>query len=54
MGPLKLVIVTCDTMPRMRPRNSFSNPFITDSTTISAITPSAIPSIEINEMKEMK
>jgi hypothetical protein len=38
----------------MRERNSFWKPFITDSTTISAATPSAMPSIEISEMKEMK
>ena len=38
----------------MRARTSFWKPFITDSTTISAATPSAMPSIEISEMKEMK
>ena len=38
----------------MRARISFWKPFITDSTTISATTPSAMPSIEINEMNEMK
>jgi hypothetical protein len=38
----------------MRPRNSFWKPFITDSTIISAATPSATPSMEISEMKEMK
>ena len=38
----------------MRARISFWNPFITDSTTIRAITPSAMPSMEISEMKEMK
>ena len=38
----------------MRPRNSVWKPFITDSTTISAATPSAMPSMEIIEMKEMK
>jgi hypothetical protein len=38
----------------MRPRNSLSNPFITDKTTINAITPRAIPSMEIRDMKEMK
>ncbi len=38
----------------MRLRISFWNPFITDSTTINAITPSAMPSTEISEMKEMK
>ncbi len=38
----------------MRARTSFWNPFITDSTTISAATPSAMPSIEVSEMNEMK
>ncbi|MCY1222045.1 hypothetical protein D9M72_341220 [compost metagenome] len=38
----------------MRSRTSFWNPFITDSTTISAATPRAIPNIEIIEMNEMK
>ena len=47
-------IVACATMPRMRLVNSFSKPFMTERTTISAITPTASPSIEINEMNEMK
>jgi hypothetical protein len=38
----------------MRSRSSFWKPFITDSTTISAATPSASPSMEISAMKEMK
>jgi hypothetical protein len=38
----------------MRSRTSFWKPFITDSTMISAATPSAMPSIETPEMKEMK
>ena len=38
----------------MRARSSFWKPFITDSTTISAATPSAMPTIEMSEMKEMK
>jgi hypothetical protein len=38
----------------MRARSSCSKPFITDSTTISAATPSATPIIEVSEMKEMK
>jgi hypothetical protein len=38
----------------MRPRNSSWNPFITERTTINAITPRAIPAIEVMEMKEMK
>ena len=50
-GPL---ICTCEATPRMRARSSFWNPFITESTTISAATPSAIPAIEMSEMKLMK
>ena len=38
----------------MRVRISDWKPFITDSTTISAATPSAIPAIEMSEMKLMK
>ncbi len=38
----------------MRVRSSFWKPFITDSTTISAATPSAMPAIEVSEMKLMK
>ncbi len=37
----------------MRARSSFWNPFITESTTMSAATPSAMPSIEVSVMKEM-
>ena len=40
--------------PRMRARTSFSNPFITDITVMSAAMPSAMPSIDTSEMKEMK
>ena len=47
-------MVACEAMPRMRERSSFSNPFITERTVISAITPSAIPSMEVSEMNEMK
>ena len=43
----------CDATARMRLRSSSWNPFITDSTTISAATPSAMPAIEISEMNEM-
>ena len=43
----------CDATDRMRLRSSCWNPFITDSTTISAATPSAMPAIDISEMKEM-
>ena len=45
--------VACGTMPRMRELISFWKPFITDSTTIIASTPSARPIIEVSEMKEM-
>ena len=38
----------------MRLRNSSWKPFITDSTTISAATPSAMPAIDDSEMNEMK
>jgi hypothetical protein len=38
----------------MRSRTSFWNPFMTDKTTISAATPSAIPAMEAAEMKDMK
>ena len=38
----------------MRSVTSFWKPFITDSTTISAATPSAMPATEMSEMKEMK
>ena len=38
----------------MRVRSSFWKPFITDNTVINAATPSAIPSIDVSEMKEMK
>ena len=47
-------IWTCEATPRMRVRSSFWNPFITESTTISAATPSAMPAMDISEMKEMK
>ena len=38
----------------MRARNSPSKPFITEITVINAVTPSAMPSIDTIEMKEMK
>ena len=44
----------CDATDRIRVRSSFWKPFITDSTTISAATPSAMPAIEISAMNEMK
>jgi len=54
ISPLAPLICTCETTARMRLRNSVWKPFITESTTISAATPSAMPSMEIREMKEMK
>ena len=48
------VMEACEVMPRMRSRSSASNPFMTDSTVIRAVTPSAMPSTEVRVMKEMK
>ena len=45
---------TCAMTESMRSRTSFWKPFITDSTMISAATPSAMPSIDTPEMNEMK
>jgi hypothetical protein len=45
---------TCEITLSMRSRTSFWKPFITLSTMISAATPSAMPSIDTPEMKEMK
>jgi hypothetical protein len=47
-------ISMCEATERMRLRSSSWNPFITESTTISAATPSEMPAIEISEMNEMK
>ena len=44
----------CDRTDSIRSRTSFWNPFITDSTTISAATPNAMPATESAAMKEMK
>ena len=44
----------CDATARIRLRSSSWKPFITDSTTISAATPSAIPAIDVSAMNEMK
>ena len=46
--------VACEVMLRMRLRSSRSNPFITDSTTISTATPIATPTIDISEMNDRK
>ena len=45
---------TCEITLSMRSVTSLRKPFITDSTTISAATPSAMPSIDAAEMNEMK
>ena len=47
-------ICRCDTTPRIRVLTSFWKPFITDSTTISAHTPTAMPIIETIELMPMK
>jgi hypothetical protein len=48
------VIWTCEATPRMRVRTSFWKPFITDSTTISAHTPTPMPIMETSELMPMK
>jgi len=40
--------------PRIRVRTSVWKPFITESTTISTATPSAMPTMEMSEMKLIK
>ena len=47
-------ISMCDATDRIRLRSSSWKPFITDRTTISAATPSAIPAIDVSAMNEMK
>jgi len=47
-------ICAWEATPRMRVRSSCWKPFMTDSTTISAATPRAMPNMEMAEMKEMK
>ena len=42
----------CGRTESMRSRTSFWKPFMTDSTTISAATPSAIPAIDVAATKE--
>ena len=46
-------ISMCEATDRIRLRSSSWKPFITDSTTISAATPSAIPAIDVSAMNEM-
>jgi hypothetical protein len=48
------LICTCEATPRMRVRTSFWKPFITESTTISAHTPTAMPIIDTRELMLMK
>jgi len=48
------VTTACDVRFNSRLRNSCSNPFITESTTISAATPTATPSKETIEMNDTK
>ena len=47
-------MVACAMAPRIRARNSFSKPFMTEITVISVVTPNAMPSIDVSEMNEMK
>ena len=54
MEPVGEKISTCASTESIRSRTSFWKPFMTDSTTISAITPSAMPTMEAPEMKLMK
>ena len=44
----------CASTDSMRSVTSFWNPFITDSTTIRAATPSAMPDTEISEINDIK
>ncbi len=44
----------CATTESMRSRTSFWKPFMTESTMMSAATPSAIDATDIAEMKERK
>ena len=46
--------MACAATPRMRSRNSFSKPFMTESTVISAVTPIRMPIIDVSEMNDMK
>jgi hypothetical protein len=46
-------ISMCDATDRIRLRSSSWKPFITERTTISAATPSAIPAIDVRAMNEM-
>ena len=47
-------IVACEATPSIRSRSSRSKPFITEITVIRAVTPRAIPIVEVRLMNEMK
>ena len=47
-------MVACEAKPRIRSRSSRSKPFMTESTVIRAVAPSAIPIIDVRLMNEMK
>jgi hypothetical protein len=44
----------CERTDNIRSRTSFWNPFMTESTTISAATPSAMPATDSAAMNDMK
>ena len=52
--PFSPVSVACEVTLRIRVLSSRSNPFMTDSTTISTATPTASPSAETTEMNDRK
>ena len=54
IGPRRLTISTWGRIESMRSRTSFWNPFMTERTMMSAMTPTAIEATEIAEMKLMK
>ena len=47
------VICTCEATPRIRERISLWKPFITESTVMSTVMPSAMPAIDTREMNDM-
>ena len=53
-APSSPVSVACEVTASMRERSSRSNPFITESTTMSTATPSIRPSAEIAATKDTK
>ena len=54
MGSMPFVISMCGMTPSMRSRTSFWKPFMTESTMMSAATPSAIDATDMPEMNERK